>query len=155
MSDKRVIIGVGIILVLLLAGIGYALTQKQTDNPKSENVQDQTGSQSTTQQPTQSQNPEQSNDGAAAGVTITFKDSGFEPQSYSTKKGMLVTVKNESSMDLQFSSDDHPTHKKETELNLNVLAPGESATFTPTRVGTWGFHDHLNSQLTGTLIVTE
>lgn len=89
------------------------------------------------------------------GVVILFTDEGFSPKEYTVRANQKVTVKNDSSVQLQFSSDDHPTHTEQPELNLPVLQPGEEASFTPTRVGNWGFHDHINDQYTGSLTVTE
>jgi hypothetical protein len=56
-------------------------------------------------------------------------------------------------MNLEFSSDDHPTHREHIEMNLDVLKPGESATFKPAGKGTYKFHDHLHAQYDGTLII--
>jgi len=88
-------------------------------------------------------------------ITIVYTDNGFQSPTYKVAKGEVVTVTNKSTGDLQFSSGNHPTHLEEPELNMNVLAPGESAKFTPTKIGTWIFHDHLHSERTGTLRVTE
>jgi plastocyanin len=88
-------------------------------------------------------------------TTIVFSNDGFKPDTYTVKVGQQVKVTNNSNQPLQFSSDDHPAHTDEAELNLPVLEPGKSATFTPTQVGTWGFHDHLDAQYTGTLEVVE
>jgi hypothetical protein len=87
------------------------------------------------------------------GTVIVFTDDGFDPLKYVSKEGEAVTVRNDSSMDLQFSSADHPTHLEHPEFNMEVLSPGESGTFTPESIGTFEFHDHLNSQFTGTLTV--
>lgn len=113
----------------------------------------QSGTKDTTTkpQPTTSNKSEQ----PKSAVTIIFTDDGFSSATYTVRKGEVVTVTNKSSMELQFSSDNHPTHTQEPELNMDVLAPGQSGTFTPTEVGTWTFHDHINSQFTGTLKVTE
>lgn len=83
---------------------------------------------------------------------ITFSDDGFDKSTYVFSQGP-VTVKNESSVNLQFSSDDHPSHRDHTELNMNVLGPGESGTFTPPGLGIYGFHDHINDQFEGTLTI--
>ena len=104
----------------------------------------------TTQQSTPAEEPDTTTDKQ---TVIVFTDDGFENQEYTTKAGQAVEVKNNSSMQLQFSSDDHPTHTEQNELNLAVLAPGESASFTPTQAGEWGFHDHINAQFTGLLRV--
>ena len=92
---------------------------------------------------------------AESTATITFTDSGFTPNKLTVKKGTVVTVKNTSSKSVQFSSDDHPTHREDPEINLKTLAAGESATFTAQTVGTHGYHDHINDELVGTLVVTE
>jgi len=95
-----------------------------------------------------------SSEKAVVGSTvITFTDKGFDKTTYRSKAGEAVTVKNMSSNDLQFSSDDHPTHLSNPELNMDILGPGESGTFTPAGTGTYGFHDHIEDQFTGTLIV--
>lgn len=88
-----------------------------------------------------------------ANVTITYTDNGFEPSSVTVKAGEVVKVVNNSSSSLQFSSDDHPTHTHDPELNQSVQASGESVTFTLERPGEWGFHDHLNSRHTGIITV--
>ncbi len=85
--------------------------------------------------------------------TITYTDNGFEPATVTVKAGTTIRVKNNSSKSLQFSSDDHPTHTKDKELNKSVLAPGKSETFSVSSVGTNGFHNHLNPDHIGTLIV--
>lgn len=86
-------------------------------------------------------------------VTITYTDKGFLPASYMIKTGGTVTVINQSSRDLEFSSNNHPAHTDEAELNMDTLAPGKSGTFTVTKVGTWGFHNHLTPDDTGSLMV--
>jgi len=88
-------------------------------------------------------------------VTITFTDNGFTQGTYTVKKGQAVMVKNDSAMDLQFSSDDHPAHRDNAELNMSTLSAGQSGVFTPTKIGIWGFHDHINSQYVGELVVVE
>lgn len=85
--------------------------------------------------------------------TINYGDNGFEPSSLTVKSGTTILVKNNSSKSLQYSSDDHPVHAKNKELNLGVLAPGKSETFDATNIGTHGYHNHLKVDHTGTLIV--
>lgn len=87
-------------------------------------------------------------------LTIVFTDDGFEQDSYSVGAGQVVTVVNRSSIDMEFSSDDHPSHRDNPELNMNSLAPGEEISFTPRSEGEWGIHDHLNPRYTTTLVVS-
>lgn len=90
-----------------------------------------------------------------AEVVIRYTDAGFEQSSYTVTKGQLVKVINESSRTLEFSSDSHPTHQLNDELNLLPMEPGEEMYFTPEKVGSWGIHDHLKASETTTLVVEE
>ncbi len=90
---------------------------------------------------------------ATSSNTINYSDNGFDPISLQVKSGETVTINNKSSRPLQFSSDDHPTHTKNTELNQSVLSPGKSLAFKVTKLGTYGYHDHLNSEQAGKIIV--
>lgn len=152
MQEKRNVskLIIGILLVLVGAGLLiWALMGRSTEAPSAESTTTQT---ETTEEPA---TPDANTDEPAEASLITFTSEGFTPSELTVKKGATVTVKNDSTTNVQFSSDDHPTHTKETEMNLKVLSPGESASFTITRVGTWGFHDHIDDSKTGTLTVTE
>lgn len=153
MEEKRssapLIIGISV-AILVLAGIAiYALSTQQDEAPATEQTDTTQTTTPTTDTDTDATSEQTMNE------TITFTDAGFNPGTLTVKKGTVVTVKNDSDTDVQFSSDDHPTHMMHTELNLAVLSPGDSDTFTVTKVGTWGFHDHIDESKTGTLIVTE
>lgn len=98
--------------------------------------------------------PEQSaNVAVSAENTIIYTDNGFEPAQILVKAGTSLSVRNNSSKPLQFSSNDHPTHTKNSELNLGILAPGKSETFEASKTGTYGYHNHLNADNTGILTV--
>lgn len=91
----------------------------------------------------------------ASDTTIAYTNEGFSPNTITIKKGSTVTVTNTSDANVMLSSADHPTHEEQPELNMEMLKPGESGTLTLTKVGTWGYHDHVNASMTGTIIVTE
>lgn len=96
----------------------------------------------------------QSEDSAVAGqAVITYTDEGFSPATLTVTAGTTVTITNESSEDLDFSSDKHPIHTDNTELNQNTLPSGDSETFRVTNAGTWGYHNHLNPDRKGTIVV--
>lgn len=84
---------------------------------------------------------------------ITYTDNGFAPLTLTVAAGEMVTVVNESSEQLEFSSNQHPLHNDNPELNRDVLLPGESDSFVVTEPGTWSYHNHLNSGKTGTIVV--
>ena len=90
---------------------------------------------------------------AEPAATITITDDGYSPKTITVKQGSVVKVVNNSSQKSMFSSDPHPSHTKNDELNQNTIEPGQSQTFKVTRTGTYGFHDHLQSRYEGTLIV--
>jgi len=130
-----------ILLVLAaLGGGGYAFFHNNSSTPSSRAGSSPAQTSSSVSQ-------------ASVAATITFSDSGFSPSVTTVKAGDMVRVTNKSSQELDFDSDPHPEHTDEPELNVGPVSPGESRTFTVTRTGHWGFHDHLNPGFTGTLNV--
>lgn len=106
------------------------------------------------QNKTTSSSSQSSSTDKSGGITIVFTDDGFEQQNYTVGAGQTVTVKNESSLEVQFSSDEHPTHTDNPELNMDILTLGEQGSFIPERTGDWGIHDHEHPEFITTLIVT-
>ncbi len=147
--SKKVIIG--LILVLLVAAGGafaiFGMNNEEASAPS-------TSSNASTTDET-SQSSDALGQPSAEQSTITFTSSGFSPTELTVKKGAVITVKNDSSSEVQFSSDDHPTHRENQEMNLRVLKAGESTTYTAETVGEWGFHDHIDDSKTGMITVTE
>ena len=137
---KQTIIVIAVALIILGGGVGYVLMQRNTKAPA---AADQTSRSSSTLNSTEAKN----------GLTIVFTNNGFDKASYTVKAGSVVTVRNESNTEVEFSSGPHPTHFEDPEINMKVLGPGESGTFTPTTKGSHSFHDHIHDQYTGTLIV--
>ncbi|MDP2633056.1 MAG: cupredoxin domain-containing protein [Candidatus Curtissbacteria bacterium] len=80
--------------------------------------------------------------------TVTITDSGMSPSTVTVKSGGKITWTNNTSKNVKVASDQHPTHTQNQEVSngqfVLELAPGESATVTLTKTGTWGVHDHLN-----------
>lgn len=92
-------------------------------------------------------------DETAAEAVITYGQTGFRPETLRVRAGETVTVNNDSDRTIQFDSDPHPAHTDNTQLNIDTIRPGQSKTFTVSRTGTFGYHDHLNPDETGTIIV--
>lgn len=101
------------------------------------------------------QNPTPAPSTADAAATITYVDSGFVPQTLTVQSGDIVRIMNESSRALQFSSDDHPIHLDNPELNMASLRPGEEGAIQVVSNGTWGYHNHLRPGDTGSITVNE
>lgn len=99
---------------------------------------------------------------------VTYIDSGYIPKEITIKKGETVVWKNESNKSMWTASAMHPTHKvyPGTDIVLcNALRPiamfdscgrievEQSWSFTFNNVGTWGYHNHVNSSHFGKVIV--
>lgn len=146
---KKTIVVLGIIVaVLVVGGAAWALTKDKDKTDSNTN----TGSTTPAADSSGVIDSAPPTDGSESAAVITYTDDGFSPVTLTVKAGTVVTVKNESSSTLDFASDDHPTHKINSDLNVGDIEPGKSATFTA-KVGTWGYHNHLNANDAGTLTV--
>lgn len=101
--------------------------------------------------------------------TVVYTDEGFSPNTLEIKKGESVIFKNESSRAMWPASDIHPTHRIYSGTSLiehcgsdledtafdacQGIQPGDFWSFRFEKAGTWGYHDHLRPDLTGTIVV--
>jgi len=90
-------------------------------------------------------------------TTVTYGVSGFSPKTITIKKGDTVLFENKTEKAASIASDVHPTHTIYPEFDqYKTDQRGKSEfRFTFEKAGTWGYHDHLNANMTGTVIVTE
>lgn len=101
-------------------------------------------------------------------VTITYGPNGFSPANVTVAPGTTVTWVNNGSGRMWIGSDDHPTHTEfdgtSTSQHCVNGAPanasvfdqcnaGQSYSFTFTKAGTWGYHNHAQSSAGGTVTV--
>lgn len=142
---KKGILAIIVILALVAGGV-VVLTRKSNDKKTSSS----TDTSSST--PTSTDNTVQSSTATAA-ATITYGDSGFGPATVTVKAGETVEIKNTSSHGVQVESDPHPNHTDNPEFNVGSIVAGGSATITVKKVGTWGYHNHLNSSETGNIVI--
>lgn len=148
-KSKLVIVTV-VVLALVVGLLIWVFVGRSANAPSSDSSDTETSSSSSSQQDQTTDSTQ-----SESKSTIVFTDDGFQPSSLTVSRGTTVTIKNESSDRLQFSSDDHPTHRLNSEMNLSTIDSGESTTYVANEVGEWGYHDHLNDSLTGTITVTE
>jgi plastocyanin len=141
MNKKLIVV---LVTVVVIAGGVWAYFAMQ---PNASAPQNETKNTNTNSTDTQS-NTSTSNE-------ITYTDNGFSPDNLTVKVGSTITIKNQSSGPLQFSSDDHPTHTKDPELNLSAISAGGEQTLKLTKAGAWGFHNHLKASDSGTITATE
>lgn len=88
------------------------------------------------------------------GNVVEFTDDGFEPSTLTVKAGDTVKFENKSSDDFWPASNDHPTHLLYPGFDAKKpILSGDSYSFTFTKTGTWGYHNHLEPDVQGTIIV--
>lgn len=157
---KKIIIG--IIVVVILALGGWWLFGQSTQAPVVDNTpapSNQTGT---------INNPDQTNPVGPKHYEITYTDAGYSPSTLTIKAGDTVTWKNQSSGGDWVASAAHPSHTVYSGTNLNQHCPdtsgtafdeckadnpGDSWSFTFTKTGTWGYHNHVNASKFGKVVV--
>lgn len=89
-------------------------------------------------------------------VEVDLTDNGFSPASVTIKKGETVKFVNKSTGPMGVASNPHPTHTDYPGFDQNKSASQgqKEYDFTFEKVGTWGYHNHLNPSVTGTVVVT-
>jgi plastocyanin len=104
---------------------------------------------------------------ASRTVTVTYTDQGFSPSTVTINEGDSVTFVNKSANPMWVASDPHPLHNGYDGTTRDQhCAPGyagpapfdecgtsPSFTFTFTKTGTWGYHNHAEDEMAGTVIV--
>lgn len=85
---------------------------------------------------------------------VSMTSTGFSPATLTVKAGSTVTFQNDDTANHWIASNPHPTHTALPGFDAKkVIAPGASYSYTFTQTGTWSYHDHLNSEMTGTIVV--
>ena len=91
-----------------------------------------------------------------ATATVTLTDNGFVPKALTVKAGTTVKFTNGSGRQMWVASNPHPTHTLLPGFDeLTAVGKGGSYDYQFTKVGTWGYHNHLSPQIGGTVVVTE
>lgn len=139
---KKTVLSVVLVAVVIAVAV-VALTHK------SSNTNDSSAQNSST--PASSSSSSSSSTKAVA--SIAYSASGFSPSTITVKSGDTVAIKNTSSTDMQFDSDPHPVHSDDTDLNAGLVSPGQTLTFTVTKKGTFGYHNHLDPSQRGTIVI--
>jgi plastocyanin len=85
---------------------------------------------------------------------ISYTDSGFSPSNINIALNETVKFTNNSTKKMWVASDPHPAHTIYPEFDAKkAMDSGESYTFTFTKLGSWGFHNHFNPEDKGTVVV--
>ncbi len=97
-------------------------------------------------------------------AVVVYDGDRFIPDKVTVIAGGAVRFVNTSNQEMWIASDNHPTHtrypvKSETDCKGSsfdqcaAIGSGESWSFTFTRTGTWGYHNHIHAQDTGDVVV--
>ena len=104
---------------------------------------------------------------AAKTVTVTYTGSTFSPNSVSIRVGDTVTFVNSGSAPMWVATNNHPAHQgysgttkdqhcPDTQgMSFDQCSVGSSYTFTFTKAGSWGYHNHVSSGAGGTIVVSK
>lgn len=87
---------------------------------------------------------------------VKFKDGKFDTSDLpgeGIKVGDSIRFKNDDDESVQIQSNPHPTHTGLTALNIGVLKKGEEKVVKFEKAGTYGWHNHLNTSVTGSVTV--
>ena len=91
----------------------------------------------------------------AAGTVVHYTTAGgFSPAVLTIANNTTVTFVDDSTDPLWVASNPHPQHTDYPELNSDgSLSQGETFVLKFTRLGSWGYHNHLSPSKGGTIVV--
>ena len=151
-------IGIAMVVIVVLVIGGYLLSRSPAPSPAAPVDQSATPTPPATPSPA----------AMAENAVVVYSDTGYAPSTVTVKSGSTVAFKNESSKSMWPASAMHPTHTAYSGTSLDShcpdiagvafdackgFLPGESWSFTFDKAGTWRYHNHLNPQSTGTVVV--
>lgn len=141
---------ISVVAVVVLAVGGFLVFHKSDKSSSETNAPASSTPAATTPASTA---PAASGTNQKAIATIAYVNNGFSPSSLTVKAGDKVTFKNTSSQAIQVQSNPHPTHTDDQDLNVGVIASGQSITITVSQTGTFGYHNHLDSSQGGSITI--
>ena len=86
-------------------------------------------------------------------VNVVLTDTGFLPKDITVKAGTRVIWVNKSGKAATVNSDDHPTHRLYSFLNLGEFVDDSSVQVVIEKAGKYSYHNHLNASEIGTVTV--
>lgn len=136
---------IAVLAVIVIAAGGYFVLHNKSSSTTSNSSPSAASSTAASSTPSSTQ--------TAAVATITYSGTGFSPSTTTVKSGDTVAIKNSSLQDMQMESNPHPLHTDDSDLNVGTVGSNQTVTFTVTKKGTFGFHNHLNPSDTGTITI--
>jgi len=141
-------------VAILLIGVAVVMFLSENDNEYTTEADQETITNDDIDATDQIEPEDQTDEAVVADHTVTFTDEGYQPASITIAAGESIAFVNQSSQDNWTASDPHPSHTDLPSFDAGRgYAPGEQYVYTFDEVGEWGYHDHLRSSITGTVIV--
>lgn len=134
------IVVVAVLIFILLQSKNKKEVQAPAQVPAAETAQGNTNTQNTP-----------ANDLFAKEQYINYTDNGFAPAYLEIGQNATVIFTNNSNSPMWIASNPHPTHTDYPDFDQK--SSGDSYSYTFTELGTYHFHNHMNPQDTGTIIV--
>lgn len=89
-------------------------------------------------------------------MQITITEDGFLPTTARVYSGTTVIWTNEDTASHWVASNPHPTHDDLPDLDTgDSIGPESTYSFTFDDAGTYDYHDHLNPEFNGTIVVVD
>ena len=133
---KEFIFGILIILILMLAIIGFVLIKLSTQPLIM------------TRAKTEVQLPQQ-----ASKFTLTYDGKIFTPENLTIKINDIIILKNISNDDLQLAIGTHNKHEPLKGFEEKIVNSQKTYVFSPKEQGKFVFHNHLKENVGGNLII--
>lgn len=168
MNTKALYAAIAVIALLIIGLFVYNQSQNNTNELSNQeqlnntNTEEAVNTNTNTSANTNNTNANANTEGRMSGeediagktYQITYDGLKFSPATLTVNAGDTVVFKNQSSKSFWPASGPHPTHTLYPEFDAGkAIAASGNYAFTFTKVGTWPFHDHLNSSVTGSIIV--
>lgn len=147
-SVRTLIIIAGVLIIIAATITVVFMLKDRSDLPET------TGTQTDTTETEAQPQPEEEQPEITESGVISYGAGGYTPSTITVELGETVTFRNDSTSNMWPASDNHPTHEIYPEFDPGrAIEPGQEWQFTFDQAGAWGYHDHLNPAVTGTIIV--
>jgi plastocyanin len=133
-----------IILAIIIGGIAIAAKNNNNNSDNSSKTPQNTAPSSPSNTSNNTPAPPSS-----SASSVTIQNMTFTPASISVKKGTIVTWKNNDNLAHTVTADSGKGP------NSSTVSPGDTYSFTFTKVGTFKYHCSIHPDMHGTVTVTE
>lgn len=146
-------------ILLVVIGGGYWLLKGQPGttqpaNSTNNNPQTQGSQQVNPTATTETQNS--TSEPSKNSMTVEYSGQGFSRNSITVKSGTTITWVNKGGSPMWVASTPHPVHTDLPGFDaLKGIPAGGSYSYTFTKVGKWRYHNHLNPNQTGEVVVEQ